>query len=136
MAASAFAAAHKAMKLLVFDITGAFLQCPWTGDELYIRLPADIPQEVSYMGQTNLAGRVVKVTKAWYGLKESNRIFSEDLKTTLASIDYAPTIMDSQVYLPTSRRHGDSAILMHVDDGAFCYTHDKQAERLLNKLRT
>jgi len=136
MAASAFAAAHKAMKLLVFDITGAFLQCPWTGGELYIRLPADIPQEVSYMGQTNLAGRVVKVTKAWYGLKESNRIFSEDLKTTLASIDYAPTIMDSQVYLPTSRRHGDSAILMHVDDGAFCYTHDKQAERLLNKLRS
>ena len=135
MAASAFAAAHKNMKLLVFDITGAFLQCPWTGDELYIRLPADIPQEVSYMGQTNLAGRVVKVTKAWYGLKESNRIFSEDLKTTLASIDYAPTIMDSQVYLPTSRRHGDSAILMHVDDGAFCYTHDEQAERLLNKLR-
>jgi hypothetical protein len=89
------------------------------------------------MGQTNLAGRVVKVTKAWYGLKESNQIFSEDLKTTLAaSIDYAPTIMDSQVYLPTSRRHGDSAILMHVDDGAFFYTHDKQAERLLNKLRS
>ena len=75
------------------------------------------------MGQTNLAGRVVKVTKAWYGLKESNRIFSEDLKTTLASIDYAPTIMDSQVYLPTSRRHGDSAILMHALTMAHSVTH-------------
>ena len=38
MAAAAYAAAHKDMKWLTFDVTGAFLQCTWTGEPLYIRL--------------------------------------------------------------------------------------------------
>ncbi len=56
------------MKFLTFDVTGAFLQCDWRGEELYVRLPKDIPAHTTYMGQTNLAGRVIKVQKAWYGL--------------------------------------------------------------------
>ncbi len=36
------------------------------------------------MGESNLVGRIVRVDKAWYGLKESNRIFTEDFKTVLA----------------------------------------------------
>ena len=81
MAAAAYAAAHKDMKWLTFDVTGAFLQCTWTGEPLYIRLPNDTPAETVYMGESNLAGRLVRVDKAWYGLKESNRIFTEDFKT-------------------------------------------------------
>ena len=72
MAASAYAAAHNDMKWLTFDVTGAFLQCQWTGEPLYIRLPNDLPAETTYMGESNLQGRIVRVDKAWYGLKESN----------------------------------------------------------------
>ncbi len=76
MVAAAFVAAHKDVKFLAFDIVGAFLQCDWTGLDMYIRLPSDTPPDIVYMGQTNLAGRMVRVDKAWYGLKESNRIFT------------------------------------------------------------
>ncbi len=46
MAVAAFAAAHKHMKILIFDVTRAFLQCAWTGDELYVRLPDDMHPNV------------------------------------------------------------------------------------------
>ena len=39
------------MKWLTFDVTGAFLQCTWTGEPLYIRLPNDTPAETVYMGE-------------------------------------------------------------------------------------
>ena len=136
MAVAAFAAAHKHMKILTFDITGAFLQCNWSGGELYVRLPDDTPPNIRYMGETHLAGRVVEVRKAWYGLKESNYIFSNDLKTTMGTAGYEPTNADSQIYVPRRSASGASLVGMHVDDGVFCYTRDEQAEHLLSALRT
>jgi hypothetical protein len=136
MAVAAFAAAHKDMKILTFDVTGAFLQCTWTGEQLYVRLPDDTPTDIRYMGETHLAGRVVEVRKAWYGLKESNHIFGNDLKATMDTAGYEPTNADSQIYVP--RRHDSEASLvgMHVDDGVFCYIRDEQAQHLLSALRT
>ena len=88
------------------------------------------------MGETHLAGRVVEVRKAWYGLKESNHIFGNDLKATMDTAGYEPTNADSQIYVP--RRHDSEASLvgMHVDDGVFCYIRDEQAQHLLSALRT
>ncbi len=53
MAVAAFAATHKDMKILTFDVTGAFLQCTWTGEQLYVRLPDDTPTDIRYMGETH-----------------------------------------------------------------------------------
>jgi hypothetical protein len=121
MAVAAFAAAHKDMKILTFDVTGAFLQCTWTGEQLYVRLPDDTPTDIRYMGETHLAGRVVEVRKAWYGLKESNHIFGNDLKTTMDTAGYEPTNADSQIYVPRRKDSEASLVGMHVDDGVFCY---------------
>ncbi len=89
-------------------------------EPLYIRLPNDTPAETVYMGESNLAGRLVRVDKAWYGLKESNRIFTEDFKTVLADLGYVPSTMDSQVYIPVYAG-GSEILLMHVDDGLLFY---------------
>ena len=140
MVAAAFAAAHPNMKFLTFDVTGAFLQCNWRGEELYVRLPKDIPAQTTYMGQTNLAGRVIKVQKAWYGLPESNNIFSNDFKDTIAAVGYVPQTLDTQVFTvepsaTNSTVHEDSVLLMHVDDGMLFYVDDSTAELVLTALR-
>ena len=134
MAASAYAAAHNDMKWLTFDVTGAFLQCQWTGEPLYIRLPSDLPAETTYMGESNLQGRIVRVDKAWYGLKESNRIFTEDFKTVLAELGYVPSTMDTQVYIPVYAG-GSEILLMHVDDGLLFYRDDSMAARIVDAMR-
>ena len=119
MAVAAFAATHTDMKILTFDVTGAFLQCTWTGEQLYVRLPDDTPTDIRYMGETHLAGRVVEVRKAWYGLKESNHIFGNDLKATMDTAGYEPTNADSQIYVPRRKDSEASLVGMHVDDAVY-----------------
>ena len=87
------------------------------------------------MGESNLAGRLVRVDKAWYGLKESNRIFTEDFKTVLAEQGYVPSTMDSQVYIPACPGQGSEILLMHVDDGLLFYRDEAMATRIIEAMR-
>ncbi len=95
----------------------------------------DTPAETVYMGESNLAGRIVRVDKAWYGLKESNRIFTEDFKTVLAKQGYVPSTMDSQVYIPACPGQGSEILLMHVDDGLLFYRDDSRAAQIIEAMR-
>ena len=107
-----------------FDISGAFLQnrlprSATGGRQVLMWMPRNIPHP--------LAGKLVEVVGAIYGLPQSNKIFEDGLKIALAQIGFLPAHMPGthvttapdqcvfQLY-DTDRPAVQATLVFHVDD--------------------
>ena len=120
-----------------FDFEGAFLQqrlprSATGGKQVVLKLPHNLPHR--------LAGKWVEVVGCLYGLKQSNHLFEEGLKATLATINFLPCHDPLHPYLPLepSVYHytdpnvptNKCTLMMHVDDGQILSTDSKIVQLL------
>ena len=95
-----------------FDVVGGFLRIKRTSAiRLFLRFPSNFPNP-SY------AGRLVEVFGALYGLKESNRLFSDEVDRVVRSAGYKPSSVSPQTYILTDPLDSakKSIVSVHVDD--------------------
>ena len=87
--------------LIKFDVVGAFLQTPVTGEDIYVSMPSTIFNKT-----------IIKLNKYLYGLKSSNQKFYQYFSQIL--IDYG---MQCVQQVEALFINDDIILLLHVDDG-------------------
>ena len=101
------------------DYTSAFLHAD-IDDTVFVETPRE------YKGQ----GKVLKLKKSLYGLKQSPRNFFLHLKSKLESLDFVQSTADLCLFV----RHG-MICLVHVDDCLFFAPDGSNFDSMLQKLR-
>ena len=105
-------AALNGLDVLAADIKGAYLTAPCR------------EKVVTIAGEefgTELKGKVLKITRAIYGLKSSGASFRSFLAEHLHSMDYRPSLADPDVWMrpaikPDSKQEYWEYVLTYVDD--------------------
>ena len=95
-------------KCAKFDVTTAFLNATLS-EEIYVTLPAEIFPASS--------GRVHKLRRALYGLKQSPRAWQTEFSATLSRFGFTATDKDPCVYVLISDGNLRAILGVHVDDG-------------------
>ena len=95
-----------------FDVVGGFLHIKRTSNvRLFLLIPSNLPHP--------LAGKYVEILGALYGLRESNRLFMDELKRVVLSAGFQGCPISPMTFVvcdpvdPAKR----CALLLHVDDG-------------------
>ncbi len=99
------------MSIRDFDVVGGFLRIKRTSTvPMFLYLPPNLPH--------GLAGSYVGVHGAIYGLRESNRLFSEEVKRVMVAAGFVAHEISPMTYVKSV--HGDgnlkSVVSIHVDD--------------------
>jgi hypothetical protein len=99
------------MSIRDFDVVGGFLRIKRTSTvPMFLYLPPNLPH--------GLAGSYVEVHGAIYGLRESNRLFSEEVKRVMVAAGFVAHEISPMTYVKSV--HGDgnlkSVVSIHVDD--------------------
>ena len=115
-----------------FDIEGAFLHESLTPENCPRQIVMLLPKDINHP----LAGTWVELRKAVYGLKQSNHIFDNGLKSVLRTAGFLPTHADPRIYVKMhpSDSSLSCAVAMHVDDGLICSTHRPYYDELISAL--
>ncbi|EGD74096.1 hypothetical protein PTSG_12360 [Salpingoeca rosetta] len=85
--------------LMVMDVTTAFLH-------------ADLPRDV----HVKIRGEVFRLHKALYGLKDSPRLFHQHIHSILTRLSWQATITDPCLYTRQHQQHGQTYLMVYVDD--------------------
>ena len=112
-----------------FDVVGGFLHIKRTSNvRLFLLIPSNLPH--------SLAGKYVEILGALYGLRESNRLFMDELKRVVLSAGFQGCSISPMTFIvcdpvdPAKR----CALLLHVDDGLPLDTDPALTDRLLEVL--
>lgn len=97
-------AAVKNLVVVQADVTTAFLHGKLK-EEIYIRPPPGFPNP----------GKVYKLHKSLYGLKQSARVWNETLNKALLSIGFRQSVHDKCLYV-LNKNAKVSYLIVHVDD--------------------
>ncbi|SGY60145.1 BQ5605_C007g04389 [Microbotryum silenes-dioicae] len=109
-------------KIKQADVNKAYLHGK-LDQPLYMRPPQGI----------DLPGKILKLERSIYGLKQAGRIWNDEIDSTLRSVGYKPTVSDLCVY---TKRHGNDwhYIALYVDDLLLIGPSDDEIERVLSTL--
>lgn len=124
-------AALNDLNILSCDIQGAYLTAPSRENVVVTAGPEFGPE---------LQGRLLKVTRALYGLKSAGAAFRSHLAEHLRSMDYRPSYADPDVWMrPAVRPDGTpyyEYILTYVDD-ILCISNDpmKSMQQIKGKFK-
>jgi hypothetical protein len=102
-------AAHEGLHLRQFDIKNAFLNSHLQ-EEVYIRPPK---------GWEHLAGgyrRVLRLNRAFYGLRQAPRVWNERLGSELTALGFVQSKADPALWILRDER-GVVLTIFYVDDG-------------------
>ncbi|SCZ95550.1 BZ3500_MvSof-1268-A1-R1_C050g00199 [Microbotryum saponariae] len=115
-------AAAKKLHVHQADVDKAYLHGELKED-LYMRVPQGV----------DMPGKVLKLHRSIYGLKQAGRVWNEHIDLTLKSLHYRATAKDHCVYV---QRDGDHYhyIALYVDDLLMVSPSEDEIERILNGL--
>lgn len=109
-----------------FDVVGGFLHIKRTSSvRLFLFLPLNLPHP--------LAGKYVEILGALYGLRESNRLFMDELKRVVLSAGFHDCSISPMTFIacdpvdPVKR----CTVSLHVDDALSLDTDSMLTDRLL-----
>jgi len=126
------------MKLKHLDFKSAFLQGELQ-ESLYMELPEgweDILAKLMLkQGVTLDAGKVIKLNKGIYGLKQAGRIWYQAMSKLFLAIGFTQSTADTCLFqLRTRKSH--IIITTWVDDCIVAYNNEKEWRKILNKITT
>jgi hypothetical protein len=101
----------ESLNLRDFDITGGFLHVKRTSPvRMFLQLPRNLPHP--------LAGMLLEVFGALYGLRESNRLFSLEVDRVLRAAGFSVSPLSPMLYFKRHPDDHDRVVLVstHVDD--------------------
>jgi hypothetical protein len=116
-------AAHENLELRQFDVRTAFLN-GWLKEEVYLRVPAGLERKLG------TSGKVLRLRRAIYGLKQTSRAWNERLEGELARKGFVQSDTDPSLWI----LHGkDGAVLalFYVDDGLVAAKRGEEADALV-----
>jgi hypothetical protein len=118
-------AVTNSLHLRSFDVKSAFLQADIDRD-IYVRLPDHCDK---------YSGRIVKLRKSLYGLKQAGRLFNEHLNTCLLQYGLTSCPGDPCFYTYTDPNTSSYLLLtVHVDDLLVASNDDKLIDSLYEHL--
>lgn len=99
------------------DICGAFLHAKYEsklGTRLFMKLPKDLPG-IEFNTLHPLAGKLVRLEKALYGLPEANMLFEAQRNIAIEKSGFKAIESDGSIFV---KKEGDkhSILFVHVDD--------------------
>ena len=97
------------MKCFKFDVSTAFMNAKLPEDNIFVTLPCEI--------FPNGIGKVFKLRRALYGLKQSPRAWQSELAATLFSMGFRAVEKDPCVYVLIIESELRAICGIHVDDG-------------------
>ena len=118
------------------DICGAFLHANYEsklGTRLFMWLPKDLPG--LELGSLHpMAGKLVKLEKALYGLPEANMLFERQRNIAIEKSGFKPIESDGSIFI---MREGDhhSVLFVHVDDFQIISNCPEHWDRLVHHLK-
>ena len=114
-----------ALNLSSFDVVGGFLHIKQTSPiRLFLLIPSNLPHP--------LAGLYVEIFGALYGLRESNKLFSDELQRVVLTAGFSPCPSSSMTFVASDPDDSDlkCVVSLHVDDGFCLDTCSALADRL------
>jgi hypothetical protein len=105
-------AAHENLELRQFDVRTAFLN-GWLKEEVYLRVPAGLERKLG------TGGKVLRLRRAIYGLKQASRAWNERLEGELARKGFMQSDTDPSLWI------------LHGKDGAVLARLRRKQERRL-----
>ena len=95
-----------------FDVNGAFLHVVYNGQrKIYVQFPNDFPRK-------SMAGKLMLMLKAVYGVKRSNAMFNVEIDLCFREAGFVPLDLDTSIYVKKgSDGYPQSICFVHVDDG-------------------
>ena len=111
------------MSLIQFDVSCAFLNGHITGN-VYIRQPP---------GYEDDSGRVCKLARGLYGLRESPKSWNSMFDQTVRSFGFKPTNLDPCFYF-IRENNVFTIMIIYVDDGIIASTDKNKPNEIYNKL--
>lgn len=117
-------AAAEKLNIMQFDVKTAFLNGN-IEEEIYVQQPK---------GYNDNSGRVCKLQKSLYGLKQSSRCWNKTFTKLLRDFDLRPSDADLCVFV--NHRHNKKIILaIYIDDGLMAATDENDIVSLCDYLR-
>jgi hypothetical protein len=121
-------AAHEDLELRQFDVRTAFLN-GWLKEEVCLRVPAGLE------GQLGTAGKVLRLRRAIYGLRQASRAWNERLQGELARRGFAQSNADRSLWI-VNGEDGAVLSLFYVDDGLVAARTPKEADALVDLMES
>ena len=119
-------AAARDMEMTQFDVKTAFLNGDLKED-IFMHQPE---------GYDDKSGRVCKLRKSLYGLKQSPRAWNEKAAEFMRTQGLKPTSADPCVYTRRDRKQNVTLIVcLYVDDGLVCASSKKEADDFMSALK-
>ena len=115
------AATHLGLKLIQFDVKCAFIYASLT-DTIYMKQPE---------GFDDGSGRICKLLKSIYGLKQSPLNWYETLSQFLIDLKFKQSEYEPCLFYNNSKR---LYLLIYVDDGLLWYQEEIEMEMLISKI--
>ncbi|SGZ29601.1 BQ5605_C051g12552 [Microbotryum silenes-dioicae] len=102
-------------------------------NKAYLHGKLDQPLYIQPPQGINLPGKILKLERSIYGLKQAGRIWIKEINSTLRSLGYKPTVSDLCVY---TKRHGNDwhYIALYVNDLLLIGPLDDEIEQVLSTL--
>ncbi|CAI7839595.1 unnamed protein product [Closterium sp. NIES-53] len=120
-------AAHHDYELHSLDFSTAFLQGSLY-EEIWLRLPP------GFIGSF-LAGTQWSLRRPVYGLRQAPREWHDTLRTTLATLGFAPSTADPSLFLRTDTTLPPFYVLMYVDNLVFATADTEALAHVKSKLQ-
>ena len=117
-------AAQQSLCLTQFDVSTAFLYGTLK-EEIFMTQPE---------GHDDGSGRVCRLIKGLYGLRQSPRAWNENMHETLTTMGFQQLTADACVYKKSSSRH-PILLSLFVDDGMLFTVTQKEAEDVISELQ-
>lgn len=95
-------------------------------EQLYMKVPEGIKD-------SNYTGKVLKLCKSIYGLKQAGRVWNHRIDSELLTLGYKPTESDHCVYF-LKNSVGLNYIALYVDDLLFASSSKEEVKRVKNAL--
>ena len=114
------------LNLSLFDVIGGFLHIKRKSKiRLFLLISENLPHP--------LAGKYVEILGALYGLRESNRLFSDELKRVISSAGFKACISSPMTFIASDpvASHRKCVISLHVDDGNILDTDPTLTDHVL-----
>jgi hypothetical protein len=121
-------AAHEHLELRRFDVHTAFLN-GWLKEEVYMLVPAGLE------GQLGTAGKVLRLRRAIYGLRQASRAWNESLQGELARRGFSQSNADPSLWI-VDGEGGAVLSLFYVDDGLVAARTPKEADALVDLMES
>jgi hypothetical protein len=118
-------AASERMSLIQFDVSTAFLYGELE-EEIYMQQPEGFNDE---------SGRVCRLRKSLYGLKQGPRCWNKRFGEFLRNRGFKQNEADPCVFIRCNA-HGKIIIALYVDDGLVAATSDEEARQFVDELRS